>query len=331
VDQSVVTIAGQEIAVVRLPGDEVAAVLRTFCEMLSLHYSTQVQKIRAHPAIYDKLILVTLKTNGGPQEAYVIIAEAIPIWLTSMHASRVAPQSRDLLRTCQRDAARTIRSKFFPDAQAQPKTTPKAAPKQAPAQPAPPPTEEQPHLAGAAATPHDDPPYWKHLYLGQYGLLNHIRELDAVVRQAKTELPELSARVTAVEQQQEQANRRLEQMSARLNGVTRLAQAHEKLLLQMIERMGQDRESLRDLSQLMRQMEQRLVLRMNHLVATALQEQQRQGELRHYLQALAQARGVSVSAIEEEVEDYFSVTPVGALTGMQWEQAVAWFKQQLGW
>jgi hypothetical protein len=77
--------------VVRLSNDNVGAPLRDFCEMLGLHYSTQVQKVQRHPAIYDKLVLVLLKTSGGPQEANVIIAEAIPIWLTSMHISRVAP------------------------------------------------------------------------------------------------------------------------------------------------------------------------------------------------------------------------------------------------
>ncbi len=139
VDQSVVTIAGHEIPVVCLPDGDVGAPLRAFCEMLALHYSTQVQKVQRHPAIYDKLVLVLLKTSGGPQEVNVIIAEAIPIWLTSMHVSRVASESRELLRICQRDAARTIRSRFFPDAQARPQPKSSAQPKPGPESTLPPP------------------------------------------------------------------------------------------------------------------------------------------------------------------------------------------------
>jgi hypothetical protein len=155
VDQSVVTIAGHEIPAVRLSDGNVGAPLRAFCEMLHLDYSTQVQKVRTHPAIYDKLVLVLLKTSGGSQEANIIIAEAIPIWLTSMHISRVAPQSRELLRICQRDAARTIRSKFFPEVQGQQQSIPprpkpstpqqqQSTPKQEPKQSPPPRSAPQP-------------------------------------------------------------------------------------------------------------------------------------------------------------------------------------------
>ncbi len=192
VKQSTVIIAGFEIIVVLLADGRVAAAFRMFCEMLHLDYSTQVQKVRAHRTIGDCLISAFIETVQGKQEANVIIAEAIPIWLAGIHPNRVSPEARKILDICQLDAVRTIRQKFFLEVEAEsgqtlpPKEEPAQTlpPKEEPAQAVPPKEEPEP----AALPPEEESStYWDHMALGQIGLEQEVRELLKFVRQAKAD------------------------------------------------------------------------------------------------------------------------------------------------
>jgi hypothetical protein len=186
VAQSTVTIAGYEIIVVLLPGGQVAAAFRMFCEMLRLNYSSQLRKVRAHHTIGTLLLSAYIETSGGKQEANVIIAEAIPIWLAEIHETKVSPEAEEILRICQLDAVRTIRQKFFLEVAAEAEQT--LPPKEEPAQAVPP--REEPESA-ALPPPEEEYSYWDHMAAAQIGLEQEIRELVAFKKQVNAQMGQI--------------------------------------------------------------------------------------------------------------------------------------------
>lgn len=226
VKQSTVIIAGFEIIVVLLADGRVAAAFHMFCDMLSLAYTSQVRKVQAHPTIGDCLISAYIETNGGIQEANVIIAEAIPIWLSGIHPNKVSPEARKILDICQLDAVRTIRQKFFLEVEAEsgqtlpPKEEPAQTlpPKEEPAQSAPPKEEPEP----AVLPPEEESyTYWDHMALGQIGLEQEMRELLKFMRQAKADREQIielfqrhKKRLDRLEAQVDALNEQVKHLSA---------------------------------------------------------------------------------------------------------------------
>lgn len=98
---------------VRLPDNRVAALFSLLCESLHLDRSGQVRRIKADPAIADCLIPARIETPGGPQVLNVLIAGAIPKWLSGIRLGKVAPELRPFLLALQREAADVLYRHFF--------------------------------------------------------------------------------------------------------------------------------------------------------------------------------------------------------------------------
>jgi hypothetical protein len=109
-----VQFAGRQLPAVRLPGNSIAVVLHTCCEMLGLQHSAQVHRVLDDPVIADCLILALVETNGGPQAAYVLTSEALLFWLAGIQPARVAPANREVVLAFQKEAVEMLRRHFIP-------------------------------------------------------------------------------------------------------------------------------------------------------------------------------------------------------------------------
>jgi hypothetical protein len=113
VEQDLVPFEQTTLLAVRLPDDRVAALFSLLCESLQLDRAGQVRRIKADPAIADCLILARIETPGGPQNLNVLIAGAIPKWLSGIRLGKVAPELRPFLLALQREAADVLYRHFF--------------------------------------------------------------------------------------------------------------------------------------------------------------------------------------------------------------------------
>ena len=113
VEQDLVPFEQTTLLGVHLPDDRVAALFSLLCESLHLDRSGQTRRIKADPAIADCLIPARIETPGGPQVLNVLIAGAIPIWLSGIRLGKVAPELRPLLLALKREAADVLYRHFF--------------------------------------------------------------------------------------------------------------------------------------------------------------------------------------------------------------------------
>ncbi len=113
VEQDMVPFEQTTILGVRLPDNRVAALFSLLCEVLHLDRSGQVRRIKADRAIAHCLIPARIETPGGPQVLNVLIAGAIPTWLSGISLGKVAPELRPTLLAFQREAADVLYRHFF--------------------------------------------------------------------------------------------------------------------------------------------------------------------------------------------------------------------------
>ncbi len=132
VEQDLVPFHDDEILGVRLFDGHVGASIRSLCKMLKLSLRGQIQRILRDAVLSKYLVLVVVETPGGPQAVEVLIAQAIPMWLTGLQPSMVAPEKRPMILALKEEALEVLFRHFFkidpePSSAPQPET-PKAAP-----------------------------------------------------------------------------------------------------------------------------------------------------------------------------------------------------------
>jgi hypothetical protein len=326
VKQAFVEIAGHTVLAFLLPDGRIAAAFRMICNILGISHRTQVRSVQANPTIADLLLLVKIEIVGTPQEMNVIIAEAIPMWLASIHESKVAPEARETLEEFQRVAVQTLRAFFFPEE----KTRQQSAPPREEAQRAAPPQPEP------AALPEPDPlafpplgdearyAYWEDMVGAHAGLERHLRAIDALLAQHSTQLAETRQTV---------------------NQHAALLEEHLKALMQHREALAQHREQLRALkaradggsdevnalAEQVRQLEARVSGLAARLELPSPLTAEHLGEARGLVQALAHQTGQPASALERELAAAFGVKTLHQLSEAAWSEIAAWLRERLGW
>jgi len=111
-EQATVMFYDREIVAVRSPDGRIAAVLASMCDALQLLTRGQARRIRADPIIADHLLPARVETAGGPQTMDVLVAWAIPKWLTGIRLGMVAPEKRPAIEAFQREAADVLYRHF---------------------------------------------------------------------------------------------------------------------------------------------------------------------------------------------------------------------------
>ncbi len=138
VDQVVIHFAGHEFLIVRLPDGRIAVVLRHLCEALELDRWAQTRRIQSQSALAKHLLLVRIKTPGGPQEVHALVTSVLSLWLGGFRLGRLSEEKRALIELLQADAADAFQSHFYQlDAQAHPQQQAKVSQSPQPPLPTP--------------------------------------------------------------------------------------------------------------------------------------------------------------------------------------------------
>lgn len=114
VEQASVLFFGQPVIAVRLPDGRVGAVISNMCSILQMDVASQVRRIREDETIADCLIQVQIETQiRGPQAMGVLIAWAIPFWLSGIQLSRVKDiDKREAIAYFKKEAANVLYAHF---------------------------------------------------------------------------------------------------------------------------------------------------------------------------------------------------------------------------
>ena len=87
----------QSIMSTRLPDKRVIATMQSLCDALQIARASQVRRIRSHRLLSKQLLLVPIATKGGWQQMETLVSWAIPIWLSNIHLTRLAPEKQELV------------------------------------------------------------------------------------------------------------------------------------------------------------------------------------------------------------------------------------------
>jgi hypothetical protein len=101
---------GDTLAAARVDG-EVWVVVKRVCEALGLDHRTQLSKLRQ--SRWASVAKFTTETDAGPRIAQCIPLKALPMWLATIDAARVAPHVRPKIERYQLEAADALHAYFF--------------------------------------------------------------------------------------------------------------------------------------------------------------------------------------------------------------------------
>lgn len=144
VEQASVLFFGQPVIAARLPDGRIGATISNMCSILQMDVASQVRRIREDETIADCLVQVQIETETrGPQAMGVLVAWAIPFWLSGIQLSRVKDiDKREAIAYFKKEAANVLYAHFsqrhaLPPAQAIVPVEPMSRPAQpSPAAPA---------------------------------------------------------------------------------------------------------------------------------------------------------------------------------------------------
>jgi hypothetical protein len=100
------------IDAVQMPDGRQGATLRSLCALLDIDKGRQVARIKRNPSLAAALVLIEVSTPGGPQQADVLVAWAIPVWAAGLHISRLSEAKRSAALVLQRKAFAAIEQAF---------------------------------------------------------------------------------------------------------------------------------------------------------------------------------------------------------------------------
>jgi hypothetical protein len=90
--------------------------VRAVCEVLSLDFSTQLQKLKAK--CWGGVGLIPIPSAGGVQDVACLPLRALPMWLATIQTSRVRPEARATLERFQCEAADVLARHFLGEVEA---------------------------------------------------------------------------------------------------------------------------------------------------------------------------------------------------------------------
>src|SRR5438270_4285487 len=114
VEQASVLFFGQPVIAVRLPDGRIGAVIGNMCSILQMDVASQVRRIREDETIADSLVQAQIETETrGTQAMGVLVAWAIPFWLSGIQLSRVKDiDKREAIAYFKKEAANVLYAHF---------------------------------------------------------------------------------------------------------------------------------------------------------------------------------------------------------------------------
>lgn len=113
IEQKEVEMYGDAVTAVRLQDGQVYVALRQMCDALGIDDRSQRRRIQRHKVLnsgYQRGVIMT--PHRGKQQAGLLRADLIPLWLTGIEANRVNEDLREKLELLQVNAARILWEAF---------------------------------------------------------------------------------------------------------------------------------------------------------------------------------------------------------------------------
>ncbi len=114
VEQETVLFFGQSVVAVRLPDGRIGAVISNMCSILKMDVASQIRRLREDETTIDSLVQVQIQTKTrGSQIMGVLIAWAIPYWLSNIQLSRIKDdEKREAIAYFKKEAANVLYAHF---------------------------------------------------------------------------------------------------------------------------------------------------------------------------------------------------------------------------
>lgn len=112
VEQKAVDFYGDELTAILLDNGSVFVSIGQMCSALGLDAQGQRRRMERHTVLSRGLGVAKLTTPGGPQPAYVLRVDLVPLWLSGIRAKSVNNESRPKLERFQSEAAAVLWEAF---------------------------------------------------------------------------------------------------------------------------------------------------------------------------------------------------------------------------
>jgi hypothetical protein len=247
--QALVLFHGYRLLAVRLPDDRVAVSLKALCRMLNLERKAQVRHIQRDKDLAEQLLVVRVKTAGGPQEIEVLTVEAIASWVLGLHLSRMASAKRPLILALKVEAIQVFYGYFFGTDAAQTRQAPLHT------------QQPEPLPASTLQLP---APSWEGVSESadesKDALHNLQREMRRVQQEMRVKAERDEARLAALEGYQVRERARIGQIERRLAHLERVLTRLEQRVLQLLAEPFAPLAQLEVTERLMKAVIERLLL-----------------------------------------------------------------------
>ena len=113
IQQRTVQFYDDELIAIQADDGQVYVSIRQMCSALGLDTQGQTRRIKRQTVLVDGYKGVdNLSTPGGPQHAYVLRVDLVPLWLSGIRSSAVKETIRPKLEKYQREAAKVLWEAF---------------------------------------------------------------------------------------------------------------------------------------------------------------------------------------------------------------------------
>ena len=114
VEQANIVFFQQPVIAVRLSDGRIGAVFSDMCSILKMDVASQVRRLREDETTNESLVQVLIQTaNRGQQVMGVLVAWAIPYWLSGIQLARIKdPEKREAIAYFKKEAANILYAHF---------------------------------------------------------------------------------------------------------------------------------------------------------------------------------------------------------------------------
>ncbi len=293
VKQALIPLAGYQFLVVRLPSGDIAIVLNYLCRAIGIDRWGQVQRIQEHPLLAEYLVTVQIKTAKGERIVNALIVWALSGWLSGFQLTRLSEDQRRVIIALQREAFNTFVRPFF-----SPETDEQLnQPKQAPQSPPPLPPQGEPPQSVAEM---------------RRALASRIEQEDQ--RQ--------EARLTTVEQGQQELERRQQELEGRQRQLDHQQAQDVAVLAEIRHQLQVQREELEALRAA-------VIAGASAPAPEALLSAEHHQTLRLLLVLWQRATGQPIAEAEREVVAAAGAMELRLIREAAWGKILAWFWRRL--
>lgn len=104
---------GANLTGIKTQDGKIYVSLKNICEILGVDYSSQLKRIKRDEFLNDGVVIMTMPTNGGNQDANLLKLDFLSMWLTGIKADRCKEEIRPYLKEFKLKAKDILSEAFF--------------------------------------------------------------------------------------------------------------------------------------------------------------------------------------------------------------------------